>query len=269
MSNHYGWTYASRLQLQSKRRSNKTNRYHKPTQKRKALHWDSGLPGHNWALGRAGRFVVILLLLVLSVVVLGKEQTLRAEVLGKIHSSWTGIMQWMGNDKVVNTPEAQEKIQERLAVKENVVSAQPLPVNPMALVLDKSLFVLDESGILWPLPYETVPGDLPVITGVVVREVPGNMGMTLRAEINMELLRSILGTPYCDQISEVHIGSRDGVVLYTRDAIKILLRHGRTMDRDLKRLGAVIGDIRVKHKKIAFVDLRYNQHVVVRPKRRR
>ncbi len=269
MSGYYGWSYTNRLQPQRKREKVKTNCYQKQRRFTKARHWEAWLFGHAWTLRRAGRCVVVLLLLVLSVVVLGKERTLRVEVLGKINATWVGIKNWLGQDNEVNASEARQKIKEHLAVKESIGPSPSWPVKPLAIILDTGLFMLDENGTLWPLPYETLPGDLPVITGLVVREVPGNLGVILRAEIDIDLIREILAVPYCGQISEVNIGSREGVVLYTRDAIKILLRHGRTLERDLKRLGAVISDIRVKQKKIAFVDLRYNQHVVVRPKRRR
>ncbi|MBN1595799.1 cell division protein FtsQ [candidate division FCPU426 bacterium] len=259
----YGWTYASRLPVSARKRNKKTNRYQKQRLAR-VLKLDSLLSWPEAAWGRIGRLVVMLLLIILSVAVLGKDRALRNHVSEWMQSCWQQARAWVGPAKEpgrILPGAGLESGHEELA--------RPLPAEPLAVVLDKSLFVLDPQGVIWPLPHDLLPKDLPVITGLSVREEPGKMGMVLKAELNMELLRRLLDVPYTEQISEIHFGSREGVVLYTRDGIKVLLRQSRLLERDVKRLGAVIGDIRVKKKKIALVDLRYNQHVVVRPKRGR
>jgi len=267
MSGYYGWTYARRLNPLPRKRNPKPNRYQRRAGRGKRLKLNEIFQQQDWSgpLGRIGRLMVMIILLALSLAVLGKEQTLRAEVTGRIVGWWQEMKTWIGRTSGGSEITFQENIQKSVSSEET----NALPMNPIAMVLDKNLFILDQTGTIWPLPNETIPGDLPVITGLVVREEPGDLGVALKTDVDMAFIRQILAVPYIEQISEIHIGSREGVVLYTRDAIKILLRNNRHLDRDLKRLGAVIGDIRVKDKKIALVDLRYNQHVVVRPKRRR
>lgn len=175
------------------------------------------------------------------------------------------MQQWLGWEKKTELmPVASAPV-----MPEDVTMATTESLEPKALLLDRNLFALDKNGMVWSLPNDQQPEDLPVITGLVVREEPGRMGMRLQVDYNSRLINAILSTPYIGQLSEIHLGSSDGVVLYTRDGIKVLLQNSPELDRDLKRLGAVIGDIRVKEKRIAQVDLRYSQHVVVRPKRRR
>ena len=59
------------------------------------------------------------------------------------------------------------------------------------------------------------------------------------------------------------------MIIFTRDAIKIRILNSRNLERDLFRLEAVLEDIRVKKKQMALIDLRYDQQIVVRPKKGR
>jgi hypothetical protein len=267
MNGYYGWTYAGRLHSVSGKRSRKTNRLQKEERRTKRLSWDKPELWRTWTLGQMGRLLVFISLLVLSIAVLGKDRTLRAEMLGWIDHCWQQAKTWIRNDTSQKGLGVQEKIAEKR--ESSLPAPASVTVNPMAVISDNGLFIMDAKGVIWPLPNEKLPGDFPVLTGMTVREEPGEMGVSLRAEVDLDFLKKMLAVPYSEQISEIHLGSHEGVILFTRDAIKVLLRKSRYLDRDLKRLGAVIADIRVKQKEIAVVDLRYNQHVVVRPKRRR
>lgn len=270
MNHAYGWTYAGRLTKSSRRPSHPRRTNRRSVRRESVQHVDmekpvpARLPDWTGSLGRIGRQVIVLVLVGLSIVVLSKEDSLRSEISFRVSHWMQGVRQWLGHNPAATAAEtahARDPLE---------LETQPTRLaRPLALVSDKSLFVLDEAGMVWPLPLNETTADLPVVTGLAVREEPGAMGVVLRAEFDQDLLSRLLGVPFKAQLSEIHLGSRDGVVLYTRDGIKILLRQSQHLDRDLLRLGAVLGDIRVKDKNIALVDLRYDPHVVVRPQHRR
>jgi hypothetical protein len=136
----------------------------------------------------------------------------------------------------------------------------------VALISDGGLFCVNAAGRVWPLEGRTLPQDLPIVTGASVSELPGSMGIELRSELDMGLISRLLASGLADQFSEIHLDTLGGTVLYTREGVKILLgTDGAALDRDLKRLAAVLKDVHAKSIKIAMVDLRYDQHVVVRP----
>lgn len=270
MNHFYGWTYVGRLPKASRRPLGPSRANRRIARRGKTLHMDMEGPGParipDWtsSLGRIGRRVIVVVLVGLSVVVLGKEESLRAEISFHVSQWVQGARQWLGQD-----PEAVAAGTRPESLALPAETQRATLARPLALISDKSIFLLDETGGIWPLPQNELTADLPVVTGLSVREEPGAMGVILRTEIDREFVARLLAVPFQDQLSEIHLGSRDGVILYTRDGIKILLRQSQHLDRDLLRLGAVLGDIRVKHKNIAMVDLRYDQHVVVRPQRRR
>ncbi|MEW6516534.1 MAG: cell division protein FtsQ/DivIB [candidate division FCPU426 bacterium] len=251
MKYSYGWSYASASVAAApdrRRPAKKGNR----RVKRLRMDMTPARRTHGEMLGRTSRVFVALTLLVLSVVVLGKEEALRQEAERLVAG-------WLEAGRRYFLPEGAAE------------SAAPVPetttpaVRPVALVSDKGLFLLDDQGGLWPLP-GSLPADLPVLTGLTVREEPGNMGMVLRTDLDRALLSRLLAVPYQSQISEIHWGEPEGLVIFMRDGVKVWLDPGPSLARDLHRLGAVLGDIRAKQKRIAVVDLRYEQQVVVRPK---
>jgi len=99
-----------------------------------------------------------------------------------------------------------------------------------------------------------------------VHEVPSRMGVVLQTRVDLNLLRRFLAAPFADQLSEIHLKSGEEIVLYTRDGVKIKLENGPRLDRDLRRLNAVLEDIRLKELAVAVIDLRYLQQAVVRPR---
>lgn len=246
----YGWSYANAgaAGVPATRRRRPARRENR---RLKRLRFEGR--AHGEIAGRTGRMFVALTLVALSLVVLGKEEALRQEA-ERMVTGWleAGRRFFM------------------TAAEPAPVAPDPAPVGvsakPIALVSDKGLFILDEKGGLWPLP-ASLPDDLPVLTGLKVREEPGDLGVVLRTEVDRDLLSRLLAVPYQAQLSEIHWGEPEGLVLYTRDGVKVWLSPGPALERDLQRLGAVLGDIWAKQKRIAVVDLRYDQQVVVRPKK--
>lgn len=245
MKYSYGWSYANAgaAVAPKKTRARRENR------RVRKLRLDTRANGE--MAGRTGRMLVALTLVALSLVVLGKEEALRLEA-ERMVAGWAATLR-----------------QFFMAAEREAAAPVPAPAaaqaKPLALISDKGLFVLDEKGGLWPLS-ASLPADLPVLTGLTVREEPGNLGVVLRSNVDRDLLSRLLAVPYQAQLSEIHWGEPEGLVLYTRDGVKVWLDPGPSLDRDLRRLGAVLGDIWAKRKQIAVVDLRYDQQVVVRPK---
>lgn len=249
MKYSYGWSYAN-----AGAAGVPTARRRRPARKEnrrvKRLRFEGR--AHGEIAGRTGRMFVALTLVALSLLVLGKEEALRQEA-ERVVAGWMETIRRF----FMTTAEPAATAPDPAPM---AVSARPI-----ALVSDKGLFLMDEKGGLWPLP-ASLPADLPVLTGLKVREEPGELGVVLRTEVDRELLARLLAVPYQAQLSEIHWGEPEGLVLYTRDGMKVWLMPGPALERDLQRLGAVLGDIWAKQKRIAVVDLRYDQQVVVRPK---
>lgn len=271
MSSCYGWTYAGGSHRRKSRSKNKRIRPSLLSRSIKRLNFEGIEEKRAWwrTAGRVGRILVGVILMLLSLVALSKEPALQAEVSNRVMGWWNKLKVQTGHA----TPLIEvNELSKELNSLENMAQDKNQPTwtqKPLALISDRGLFLLDQTGAVWPLPQEKLPGDFPVITGTRVREEPGEMGVILKVDLDLALVKRICATPYAQQLSEIRLGSREGVALFTRDGIKIYLRNNQTIARDLQRLGAVIGDIRVKRKKIELIDLRYNQQVMVRPKHRR
>jgi hypothetical protein len=202
-------------------------------------------------LGRAGRWVVGSLLVVLSLAVLGKEPALRETVLRQAGGWW---------ERLTAAPAAPR------SAEEPVRGAEFLP---LALVSDGGLFVLGADGRLEPAGAQALADRLPIVTGVPVREVPDQMRVRLEAPVDVALVRRVLAGTGSADLSEINLEDPQGVVLYTRDSVKVKLERGPGLERDLRRLAAVRADLRRRGTAAAVIDLRYLQQAVVKPRARR
>ena len=261
MSSYYGWTYAGQLTAANKhkqQRRTRLNYYHKPSKAEGgilSLISRALMPKAGRIFGRTGRLLAAGILITLTLLVTGQE-VLQAEVTGRVAAWWQGI-KGAGQTKVYS-----------------LAGSETCRIKPWALISDQGLFSLDVEGRIGTgVTAEILSTGLPVITGIRVREEPGVMGVDLKAELGMDFIREILTSPFADQLSEIHFSEHQEVILFTRDAIKVRMLNRRNQNRnrkrDMFRLGAVLEDIRAKKKQMALIDLRYDQQVVVRPKKGR
>jgi len=256
VSSYYGWTYAGQSAAANKHKQRRTrpNYYHNPSKAEGgilSLLSRSLMPKAGRVFGRTGRLLAAGILISLTLMVTGQE-VLQAEVTGRVATWWKGI-KGSCQTKVYSPP-----------------GSETCRIKPWALISDQGLFSLDVEGRIGTgVTAEILSTGLPVITGIRVREEPGVMGVDLKAELGMDFIREILTSPFADQLSEIHFSEHQEVILFTRDAIKVRMLNRRNRKRDMSRLGAVLEDIRVKKKQMALIDLRYDQQVVVRPKKGR
>gem|GEM_PF-3617422 len=292
MSIQYGWTYARRPSdsvAPSGKRSPKRNRYRKgwragahtlavsatavrrgarrarPARSRAAVDYK--------ALEKAGRVLVALGLIAVTVMVLGKQSAWMERV-----SSWLPAwrpsfsLAWPARPRAaapaerptVRAAKPSESRGEAGALSV-VRTDQNLDRKPVALLSDSALFYLNAGGQVWPVDPQSAPEDLPVITGATVREVPDAMGIGLKTELNMPLVRRLLASRMADEFSEIHLEPQGGATLYTREGVKVLLSGNGRTGRDLRRMEAVMRDVGRRGQRVSMIDLRYDQHVVVRP----
>ncbi len=283
MNNYYGWTYAGQLASANKRKQRNAglNYYHKPSSAkggRLNLISRLDLPKAARIFGRTGRLLAAGILITLTLLVTSQE-VLQAEVTGRVAAWWQGVKIQLGREhkagQLISTRRQGTGFSPQPGVAcqtkaDSSPASETCRIKPWALISDQGLFILDGEGKIGPgVTAETLSLGLPVITGIRIREEPGVMGVELKAKLGMDFIRGILTSSFADQLSEIHFSQHQAVTIFTRDAIKIRMLNHRNLERDLSRLGAVLGDIRVKKKQIALIDLRYDQQVVVRPKKGR
>ena len=93
--------------------------------------------------------MVAVLLVMLSLIVMGKEASLRASVEQAVINGWRELQQvlgWEGKQTVLNSvPDA--------AVREDVTMATTDKLESVAWVLDKNLFALDKTVLEYVVEY--------------------------------------------------------------------------------------------------------------------
>ncbi len=283
MNNYYGWTYAGQSAAVNKCKQRKTglNYYHKSSSAEKGVF---SLISRSWMsraariFGRTGRLLAAGMLITLTLMVTSQE-VLKAEVIGRVAACWQGVKMQLGWEHKAgrlipagrkgagDVPKSGVACQTKA---DTSLVPETCRIKPWALISDQGLFILDaEGGIRSGVTAEMLSRGFPIITGIHVREEPGVMGVDLKAELGMDFIREIITSSFADQLSEIQISKHQEVIIFTRDAIKIRILNSRNLERDLFRLEAVLEDIRVKKKQMALIDLRYDQQIVVRPKKGR
>ncbi len=287
MSRVYGWRYAHDTQGQGsvKRKKNvRKNSYvrseRKPSsrppagQVRQYYKAQKMAPPSMGVLNKSGRYVVALMLVLISLTVVSKEPLLKGLI-------WNQVGNWGAQLRTAIKPDHRNKAVSKRPAPNAVAAPQPVAgslsetpavarerAKPLALIADQGLFLLDSNGQIWPLGHDQAVDVLPVVTGVRLKEMPGAMGVVLTGEVDTAVVKTILAQPFSDQLSELHFNNHD-LILYTRDGIKIKMNPARHLYKDLVRLQAVLGDLRAKARQIASIDMRYDQQLVVRPVGRR
>ena len=150
-----------------------------------------------------------------------------------------------------------------------IVETVPAQFKPVALVSDGGIFALGAQGEVKTCGPECWAGHFPVVTGLAVKEVPGTMGVMLKTEADMDLIRTVLRAPWAEQLSEIALADLPALALYTRDGLKIKLNADAQLERNLQRLTAVLQDLRARGLAALAVDARYKDQMVVTPSHRK
>ena len=210
-------------------------------------------------LSRPWRLIVTSALITICLLVVGREPGITSALAEQWHNVRMQTLGWIMDPAAPPAPPpAHRRTRDTDGGFRNL--------RPVAALVDRGVFLLESDGDLHAAPSDGSAGDLPVVTGVTVQEVPGEFGLDLEAEFDMATLRKILAQPFIGRVSEIHVEGDGGIRLYLRDMTVVRLQSSPGLDRELDRLAAVLADIRVKGKRIAVVDMRYPDHVVVRPR---
>jgi hypothetical protein len=212
------------------------------------------------------RLLVTALLVGICLAVLSKEPALRDDLAEYTGTAWEGLSGWIASWRPAPLPAAAAPAPHSLEPAVSMAAPEPREVKPLALISDGGVFILGADGSVWPNRAEVSPDRFPIVTGAGVAEVPGPMGVRLQTRVDVGLLRRILAAPFSDQLSEINLSAADEIVLYARDGAKIKLDNGLRLDRDLRRLEAILADLRSRNVSAAVIDLRYSQQAVVRPR---
>ena len=140
---------------------------------------------------------------------------------------------------------------------------------PFTLVsMDGRLHWLDEEGtLLAPEPRAVAPG-LPLLSGLSPEEFGSDRApASERAVLAIGLLRALLrsGSPLLPRLSEIVAGRSDGWVFYTMEGTEIRLGSEEWEER-LVRLEGLLDQITSRKEPVEYVDLRFKDLVVFKPR---
>jgi len=141
---------------------------------------------------------------------------------------------------------------------------------PLAIVNGAEILYLDQEGIVLPHSISKQLFDLPVLTGVSpdVALVPGTMVHNADVQEALAILATskLVGKELSHMISEVRLRNGGDIVLYGAErGVPVIFGRGNIADK-LVRLEAFWNDV-VREQgldKLQYVDLRFDDQVVVR-----
>ena len=137
---------------------------------------------------------------------------------------------------------------------------------PHALVNDSGLHWVDTEGYL--VAADARPGvtSLPILTGVGAPVLgTGAPSESLRAGLALLHLLQRTSGRLTARVSEVDLSRPHGPVLYLVDGIEVRLGSDAWSDR-LARLDGVLGELDARGERVASIDLRFRDQVVLTPR---
>lgn len=133
----------------------------------------------------------------------------------------------------------------------------------------------DAGGLLWvdDEGFLVGPGDrpgapaLPILSGVEEAATGVDHPPSDRLRAGLALLRAVqrVGGQVAARISEVDLASADGPVLYLVDGAEVRVG-GAAWEERLARLDGVLGELDSRGERVASVDLRFRDLVVLKPR---
>lgn len=140
---------------------------------------------------------------------------------------------------------------------------------PVALINAGSLYGVDGEGVLLPPFKPMVMHDLPIITGVEVEQTQfGQRLESDRLDRALELLGKMarLAPGLIGRISEMDVSDHRNLVLYTaKDGAQVRMGDGRNLGK-IAALEVVLEDLEKKSIVAEYIDLRFKDQVVVKPR---
>jgi hypothetical protein len=205
-------------------------------------------------LSPLARLGVTSFLVVVSLAAVGQQSRLYDAVAGRLNRI-LGSLTGPGEDSAA------------AIAKPPQTAAPEAPFEPLALLADGHIFALAKDGrIAVQAPGQGTQGQV-IVTGPRVTEVPEKGGIRLHTDADLDLLRRLLALPLAAEMSEIHLGKEGPVVVYLRDATKIIAEAQPDLEAACGRLERVRQDLRSRQIVPAAIDLRYQGQVVVRPRK--
>ena len=136
---------------------------------------------------------------------------------------------------------------------------------PYVLANADGLFWLDAEGrVLGPEPHP-LPPHLPILTGVTLPAEPAASAPD-RVQTGLALLRilSRVGGRLVPRVSEIDLGRSEGPVLYTTEGVEVRIGVEAWEER-LARLDALLAGLEERGERVASIDLRFRDLVVMTP----
>ena len=134
----------------------------------------------------------------------------------------------------------------------------------MAVVAGPDLYGMTAGGVVVLPRCGEFDADLPVITGVDPALVhPGERicDPRLQRALRALCLYERAGAEALAPLSEIHVGG-DGIVMYTVGAATEILLPEGDIDSAMRRLAAVLADLRGRGTTADYIDLRFRRPVV-------
>lgn len=139
---------------------------------------------------------------------------------------------------------------------------------PFTLANVGGLRWLDEEGVLLAAAPRAVTPELPLLSGLLPEELgSGRTPASDRAMAAIGLLRVLLrsGSALLSRLSEIDASLPHGPVFYTVDGAEIRLGSGE-WEEQLARLEGLLDQISSRREPVEYVDLRFKDLVVYKPK---
>jgi cell division protein FtsQ len=135
--------------------------------------------------------------------------------------------------------------------------------DPIALICSSNLFYIDVEKKVMPYNFYKNVLDLPLITGVKI-DTPSDM-LIDSILIMLDIMRKVYNDIYY-QISEVSLKSKDQVVFYSNNYCVPIYFGNENFAYKLENLNAFWNEYSIyeKLKNIEFIDVRFNNEIIVK-----
>ena len=163
-------------------------------------------------------------------------------------------------DPMVKTVRLSRRLPDRIAIS---ITER----DPIALIARERLYGVDSEGVLLPpFPPERMP-DLPIFTSIGADTTePGRVIQSLRLKEGIRFINEMRAREpgLIAVISEICLGSREGLMLYLIDGgMKVKWGRG-DFERKIGPLRAALNQIPSKHRVPRYLDVRFEGQVVAR-----
>ncbi len=172
-----------------------------------------------------------------------------------------------------------DSVQERIAEMPYVMEARvsrifPSTVRvtlvekqPMALLNDRGMLPVDETGLLMPRLKAGAKLDLPIISGLRIARRGANAKLPESAQPLLEFMRALneANTVLYQQVSEFHVDGKMNLTLFLmREGVPVYLGKEEWSEK-CDRLQTVLKQLEMRTERVASIDLRFENQVVTKP----